>query len=233
MRANALIIFIKYPQAGLVKTRLAKSIGVDNASLLYRLFVEALLKRTENSNYQRIICYTPVDKKNEIARWLGDEVMRIPQQGDTLGERLSRAFAFCFAHGARRVVAIGSDSPLLEGKILQQAFRNLEKKDCVLGPALDGGYYLIGLSSFEQGIFKGIDWGTEMVFEQTRDRLKGLQKTLQVLEPSFDVDTYDDILLLKKGLQDALRINSLGLKQIFDILNTITEGNTIPGKRKG
>ena len=219
MQSDILIIFIRYPQAGLVKTRLAKYIGADKAARLYRLFVEALLLRTDDTNYQRIIFYTPADKKKEITRWLGSGLTLQLQKGNNLGERLAHAFEFAFKHGAGHVIAIGSDSPLLDKRTVRDAFVKLKRATCVLGPAFDGGYYLIGLSSFSGKIFKGIRWGTKNVLRQTIDRLKKSKISCRFLMASFDVDTRDDLLLLMKIPQAAKKINVLGLAPIFDILN--------------
>lgn len=222
MQSDILIIFIRYPQAGLVKTRLARRIGADKAAHLYRLFVEALLLRTDDKNYQRIIFYTPADKKKEIIHWLGSGLTLQPQKGNNLGERLAHAFEFAFKHGARRVIAIGSDSPLLDKRTVRDAFVKLKRAPCVLGPASDGGYYLIGLSSFAGQIFKGIRWGTKNVLSQTIDRLKKSKISCRLLRASFDVDTHDDLLLLMKIMLAARKINLLGLSPIFDILKHCT-----------
>lgn len=223
MQPNTLIIFIRYPEAGLVKTRLARSIGVSKAALLYRLFVEALLKRTDDKNFQRIIFYTPDNKKGEIIHWLGKDITVRPQKGDALGERLSRAFELTFKNGAKRVVAIGTDSPLLDKKDIKSAFEVLKDKQCVLGPSLDGGYYLLGLSFLNKWIFKGISWGTKKVFGQTMNRLIKTNTSYGLLGASFDVDTYKDLLMLKQRLQDSHKINPYGLDSVFSAVDRIID----------
>lgn len=220
-----LIIFIKYPQAGLVKTRLAKNIGASKAAFLYRLFVEALLKRTEDKSFQRTIFYSPAGKKKEIVRWLGKDVKIYPQKGRHLGERLARAFKLAFKNSAGRVVAIGSDSPTLDKGVLLRAFKKLKNTQCVLGPALDGGYYLIGLSFFDERIFKGISWGTKNVFSRTINKLKQLKAGCELLGEALDVDSYQDMILLREKLPEACRINPLGLEQILCYIRQLDKPN--------
>lgn len=197
---NVLIIFIKYPQPGFVKTRLAKDIGKENASILYRLFVEAVLSRTKDRDFKRIIFYYPPESKNRIRNWIGQDYDIYAQKGIDLGNRLSNAFEFTFKKGAKRVIAIGTDSPHLDKKIILKGFKELENKPSVVGPTLDGGYYLLGLSQFHQELFQDISWGTHKVFRQTLDILKKLKIKFSLLEKELDVDTLDDLILLKNKL---------------------------------
>src|SRR3989338_4224186 len=221
--SNVLIIFVKYPQAGRVKTRLAKKIGKRNAANLYRLFVEAVLKRTEGKNFKRIICYTPLDKEKRIKKWLaGNGLEFCSQEGRDLGERLFNVFRFALgSSAARRVVTIGSDSPMIDREVVNSAFKALETKHCVLGPALDGGYYLILFSLFNKEAFRGIDWGTKKVLGQTLDKLKKAKISCGLLEPSFDVDTYNDISYLEEKLSIHRQRNPRGLKPISSALRRI------------
>lgn len=225
-KSDVLIIFIKYPKAGFVKTRLAQSIGKVNAARLYQVFVKAVVRRTESKSFQRMIFYSPAGREKKIRNWLGRNIILYPQQGRTLGERLSQAFKFAFKNCAQRVIVIGSDSPTLDTRIILDAFRKLKDAECVIGPALDGGYYLIGLSSFYDGIFKGIRWGTKRVFNQTMNKLRQLKINYALLAESFDVDSYSDIILLKKEMQNAYRRNPLGLAQMYGIVRKLGTGNT-------
>lgn len=218
---DCLIIFVKYPQAGRVKTRLAKSIGEENAARLYRTLVETLLKRTRSDKFQRTIFYSPRGKEKEMRGWLGEDFIFVPQKGRGLGERLSGAFRFAFKNGAKRVIAIGSDSPTLDKKLIAEAFRKLKDTQCAIGPARDGGYYLIGLSSRIDGIFKGIPWSTESVLSRTISKLKQLNIKYTLLGKSFDIDSYQDIILLKKKIQEASGINPAGLKRLSRVLEEL------------
>lgn len=225
---NALIIFIKYPKGGLVKTRLAKEIGKEKAAFLYRLFVEAILERTKDRSFMRLVFYTPAKRIRKIISWLGPKLdlssyAFYPQKGKTLGERLSNAFRFSFKKGAKRVVAIGTDMPTIDKKVILDTFKALEDKPCILGPASDGGYYLIGLSILQEGVFKGISWGTKHVFRQTINKLDQIKMPYHLLDKSFDIDTYEDLLLLRQKLRKETSVNPYALSPILNALNEIND----------
>ena len=225
---NVLIIFVKYPQPGRVKTRLAKDIGKQNAADLYRLFTEALLERTEGKNYRRILFYTPPDKENRIKKWLAGNGLEFhPQKGKDLGERLYSSFSYSFAASAQRVVTIGTDCPMIDKEIINSAFAALESKHCVLGPSLDGGYYLVGLSLLKEDIFKGICWGTKKVFSQTLHKLRATKMNYHILKPLFDIDTYQDAALLKEKLE-RMRMIPAGLEPLLGRLRKLkyNKGNS-------
>lgn len=218
---NVLIIFVKYPQAGFVKTRLAKEIGKKNASELYRLFVETILSRIKDKNFTRVIFYSPISKRNEIRRWLGEDLVLYPQKGKDLGERLSGAFRLAFRNGAKRVVVIGTDSPALNKKLILDAFENLKDTECVLGPAFDGGYCLVGLSSFYKEIFQYIDWGSDNVFKQTLKAIKKLRVRFILLEKALDIDNKDSLLNFCRQLPKIYKANPIGLAPLVKFLDKI------------
>lgn len=218
---NVLIIFVKHPEAGFVKTRLAKAIGKIEAALLYRFFVEAIIRRTETKKLKRIIYYTPARKKKEIMGWLGKNIEIYPQKGGNLGERLSSAFKWTFEEGARRVVVIGTDSPLLGKKVILKAFKELKNNQCVIGPSSDGGYYLLGLSSFYKEIFEGVEWGTDKVFKQTLNTINRLNLKCSLLDEHFDIDNAEDLILLKDTLRKMGKINRRGLDSLIEFVDKI------------
>lgn len=215
---NVLIIFVKYPEPGFVKTRLAEKIGKDKAAFLYRLFVEAILARTEDIGFRRIIFCHPPKKSRGFRDWLGANEVYF-QEGDTLGERLSNAFEVTFKNGARRVITIGSDSPTIDKEVILKAFKNLENKQCVIGPAVDGGYYLIGLSRLHKEIFKDINWSTRDVFRQTKDKLNRLGLEFSILNKELDIDSFDDLMRLKDKLKSLHKINPVGLTPLLNSLD--------------
>ena len=240
MSDNHLIIFIKYPEPGKVKTRLSKGIGKENAAKLYKLFVETLLKRVSynghysknknnlNNHYETTIFFAPEDKKREIKEWLGHEYnSRIsPQHGDDLGERISNAFRQISNTGAKKVVIIGSDTPALDKKTVEQAFDLLNHNDTVIGPTMDGGYFLLGLSfltdAFKKDkswdIFTDIDWSTENVFTQTIESVKSCGLTYKLLSEYYDIDTLPDLVRLKLDIQKRKEIKKEHLHDIYDQL---------------
>lgn len=220
---NALIIFIKYPQPGLVKTRLAKEIGKNEAAFLYRLFVETILSRTTDISFSRIVFYSPAAKREAIRRWLGagldNEIY--PQKGRDLGERLANAFEFTFRKGAKKVLAIGSDSPTIDKFIILRAFKELENKSCVIGPAFDGGYYLLGLSSLYRQIFQDIDWGSHKVLEETLHLLNKLKLEYALLDEHFDIDRLEDLIRLQETIKKVDRNNFGGLTTIHEAITKL------------
>ncbi len=193
LTGNALIVFLKYPQPGLVKTRLAKDIGPESAALLYKELTELILKNTEPGDYQRFLFYTPQEKKPEISKWLGEDSKLFPQEGDDLGKRLANAFESVFNKGVSKAVVIGTDSPFIDREIVEEAFRQLDKFQCVIGPTCDGGYYLLGLGSDNAKLFESIDWSSSRVFEQTKQKFKDLGLSSTCLREEFDVDTRADL----------------------------------------
>jgi len=188
MGPNVLLYFVKYPTPGKVKTRLAKTVGEQEAARLYRGLVEKNLKVIVPL-HQRNICdlvivFDPPEKREDIKRWLSLWCEYLPQCGSGLSERLTYAFSEAFSakggsafggqKGGKRVMALGSDTLGLTSDIIQQGFDALKSNDVVVGPAEDGGYYLIGLNSFQPGFFQGIPWSTDAVLQQTYNRISKL-----------------------------------------------------------
>lgn len=195
---QALLIFTRNPELGKCKTRLAATIG-DRAALdIYK----HLLRHTATeslgvSGADKFVYYS--DRIGDDAIWPRTEFQKELQQGPSLGDRMEQAFATAFSRGYKRVVLIGSDLPDLRTADLEQAFKALEEKEVALGPASDGGYYLIGLTGPIPGLFEDKPWGTAQVLEHTLSDLSGFQVSL--LEEKNDVDRYEDI----QGRPELLR----------------------------
>lgn len=203
---NWLGLFVKQPVPGRVKTRLAETLGPDRAADLYAGFTGFLVERLRTTGDQRALVFTPNDEPSarHFESLAGNEYVAVPQEGADLGERLTRAFDRAFDAGADRVVVIGSDCPLLPPDHVERAFDLLAERDVVLGPAADGGYYLVGLARPLPGLFERIDWSGPHVLRQTIDRLREVDATLGLLPPWYDVDTAEDLAALR-GHVAALR----------------------------
>jgi len=197
MSDNTLIVFLKYPEPGKVKTRLAREIGNAEAADLYRGFVETILENTKSGSYDRVLFYSPLDRVGEFIKWLGPEEVLSPQDGKDLGERLQNAFSKVFDRGVKKVVAIGTDSPFIDESTIKEAFAELEENDCVVGPSKDGGYYLLGLSVQTTELFKDIQWSTSVVFDQTLKRAEDSGLKICLMENGYDIDTYEDLVLME------------------------------------
>jgi rSAM/selenodomain-associated transferase 1 len=202
---RCLVIFVRFPGQGQVKSRLAKDLGAEAATNLYRCFVEDLLERFSKEAYRVRIAFYPAEKEREMREMLGDEFSYIPQMGEDLGERMKLAFLRCFREGAQSVVLIGSDIPDLPARIVDEAFHALDKYGAVIGPSVDGGYYLIGFQrdAFKGDVFSGLPWGTERVFQETTNILHIAGSLVHVLPSWRDIDKHEDIAALIKNTDDT------------------------------
>jgi rSAM/selenodomain-associated transferase 1 len=200
MPDTALIVMARYPEPGKTKTRLARFIGNDEAVLLYTAFLTDLAHHFAGRDYDLYWTYTPpeVDYSSFIATLAPASMpfMRcFPQQGNDLGQRLHYAFQWTHEHGYKRTVVIGSDSPHISPHIVAHAQAALEKADVVLGPANDGGYYLIAMHE-PHDVFSGIPMSTSVVTQQTIDLAHRQGLTVRLIEPLFDIDELPDLLRL-------------------------------------
>lgn len=191
MTSHQLLIFVKAPRAGAVKTRLAESVGATAACAAYRTLVETLVKHLCDLREVKL-CFTPDDAASEIRPWLRDGWSRAPQGDGDLGARLHRAFADVFAAGVTRAVVIGSDCPAVTSRDIEAAWRALATHDLVLGPARDGGYWLIGLRAACPALFEQMAWSTSLVLDETLRRAERLGLRAKLLRELADVDTATD-----------------------------------------
>lgn len=191
---DRLIVFVKAPRPGEVKTRLAATLGAEHAADFYRAIAEEEIRRTapRNGEYERIFFFSPADARAEIADWLPGEELA-PQEGGDLGERMSRAFASAFAAGARRVAIVGTDVPSCGREHVAEALRSLDDHDLVLGPTLDGGYYLIALDRPRPALFQSIPWSTPSVLPATAERAGVRGLAVRMIDPLRDIDTIADV----------------------------------------
>jgi rSAM/selenodomain-associated transferase 1 len=186
-----LIIFLKAPQAGRVKTRLAAELGPATALHTYQRLVETLLGRL--STVERVeLRFSPDNAAGEVSHWLREGWNLRGQGTGDLGERLCRAFRDAFESDARRVVIIGSDCPDVTHADIKAAWTALETHDVVFGPATDGGYWLIGLRAVHQALFDGIHWSTNTVLAETLAACERCGLTVHRLRELADVDTAED-----------------------------------------
>ena len=198
-------VFAKAPVSGRVKTRLAQDIGPGAATAMYRRLGRQIVSAAVGRGYRTIVWFTPPGSRDAVRAWLdGLGVAGFsPQAGGNLGTRLAHAFGRSFAAGDGAVVIIGTDAPGVNRHIVAAAFRALRAHDLVLGPSLDGGYYLIGLSAPQPGLFRAIPWSTQDVLSTTQDRAQALGLSVRLLAPLRDVDNARDACAL--GLLRATR----------------------------
>ena len=203
MNKNALILFAKTPIPNFSKTRLINPFSAKQAAEFYSASLEDV--------------YNTMNDSTEFDLWLGiapekfnEKIFPLNlksgyyffQEGSDLGIRMRKAFQVLFGKGYEKVAIIGSDFPHISEKIIVQTFNNLNKNDCVLGPAADGGYYLIGLKTIFNSIFENIDWSTEKVYQQTLEKAQQNNIKIKNLEIQYDVDTMKEIKQLYIDLQN-------------------------------
>lgn len=190
-RNEQLFVFVKAPRVGTVKTRIAQTIGAERACAIYRELVETVLKNLSSIRYTQLR-FSPDDSREEITRWLREDWKAEPQGTGDLGERLQSAFAEAFADGAERVVIVGSDCPEVKTQDVRAAWKELRSHDLVIGPAVDGGYWLIGLRAPQPELLREITWSSDQVLAQTLQRAKSLGLRIQLLRILNDIDTETD-----------------------------------------
>jgi len=199
LSADYLAIFSRYPEAGRTKTRLIPALGAVGAAQLQRQMTERVLARARSLQQRQpglvVELLFTGGSVAQMQAWLGPAVALQPQSEGDLGARLTAAFASAFARGFRRAIAIGTDCPDLDSALLLQAFAALADADLALGPALDGGYYLIGLRQLVPELFQGLDWGSERVLAQTLARAQAQGLASASLPPLGDVDRPEDLPL--------------------------------------
>lgn len=186
---NLLLIFTRNPQLGKCKTRLAATVGNQTALDIYRFLLDHTISITKNLKTAKQVWYSEEIWEDDI--WDTDFYNKKLQQGKHLGIRMANAFQEGFASGFEQIIIIGSDMYDLSEKNLQDAFSALNESDFVIGPAKDGGYYLLGMKNFKPELFQRKDWGNDTVL---RDTLKDLKnENHQMLDERNDVDAYEDI----------------------------------------
>ena len=196
--AQRLLVFARLPERGRVKTRLAESIGDDAALAAYETMLRDLLASIgrPSSETEIEILWAPIENANgeSLANAFGD-LPTAMQTGDTLGDRLSMAFSErFFFHATQKIVAIGIDDPSLSRELIDHALALLDSCEWVLGPAEDGGYYLIGCraAAFDPSIFQDVAWGTPSVFATTISKIAEWQSNVAVLPVRWDIDVVED-----------------------------------------
>ena len=190
------LLFIRAPEVGRVKTRLEKKMDAATVLMLYQCFVQDIIETLTTGGYTITAYFTPSHKESIVQEWLGCATHIQAQTGRRLGVKMRNAFSDIFARDVNQAVLMGSDFPDIDIRIVDEAFAVLQKKDVVIGPAEDGGYNLIGFSKnvFNNGVFSGIDWGTASVFRQTMGQIHEAGLSCHVLPSWQDIDTHDDLV---------------------------------------
>jgi uncharacterized protein len=221
MPARVLGLFAKQPLAGTVKTRLAAATAPEWAARVASAFLLDTLDRLSGIEARRVLGFAPDEAQAYFAGIAGGRFELLPQGPGDLGRRMARFFATQIDAGARATLLVGSDSPSLPLAVVEQAFEELARADLVLGPATDGGYYLIGCGSRLPPVFEGIAWSSPSVLAETIGCLADSSWRVALLPPWYDVDTWEDWQMFS-GHMAALERSGLdpGLPRTLALLKT-------------
>ena len=189
MNNNLIIVFVRTPELGKVKTRLAKAIGDQAALTIYKLLLKHTSTVLHELSFDKVVYYSEKIENNDF--WKASLFEKKLQKGADLGERMQQAFETAFDRGYKKVLIIGSDLFELTSTLIISALEALETYDISIGPSLDGGYYLLGMKELHPAVFKNKKWGTDSVLENTLQDLK--QQNVKLLEALNDIDTFEDL----------------------------------------
>jgi rSAM/selenodomain-associated transferase 1 len=188
---SVLIIFVKNPVLGNVKTRLAETLGAVVALKIYQKLLKHTCLITTGIFADKYVFYS--ENINHDDLWKNEVYKKELQYGNNLGERMKNAFEMLFQRGYREIVIIGSDCYELTEEIIMDAFEQLKQKDVVIGPAKDGGYYLLGMNVIIPQLFTGKNWSTKKVFRETLTEIKSFNYSVYQLPVLNDVDNSEDV----------------------------------------
>jgi uncharacterized protein len=195
--SRALLVFAKTPKPGKVKTRLLAAVSADVAAALHAACIDDTLRLVRKTRGCDAFVFaaggTGYFRRLVKKQGSGARTQVLPQRGSDLGARMENAFRKCFAMGFREVVVIGTDTPWMGVERVRRAFTELKRNDVVIGPAEDGGYYLLGMRKMVAEIFQGIPWGTERVLELTLEVIAEQKVRGKLLRRDFDLDRPEDL----------------------------------------
>jgi len=192
---EALLIFTRNPQPGKVKTRLAATIGNEATLQIYKQLLLHTVSMTYQLPIDKIIFYSDYIDQEDV--WESTYYHKQVQQGSELGERMKNAFASTFEREYNKIVIIGTDCPGLNAEIIMNAFATLDKNDVVIGPAEDGGYYLLGMKQLNRALFEDIHWSTSTVLDDTKNKCAALHLKYGLLPLLKDIDEEKDLHCFK------------------------------------
>ena len=200
---NAFIVFVRTPEKGRVKTRLQKGLGSAKTLSTYKSFISETFCIIDSLRgvHKFLGCFPTTDDPFLRRLIKKHNLKPFDQRGKDLGEKFINAFNDRFREGYTKVVIIGSDSPTIPVEYIRQAFRELDKKDFVLGPCTDGGYYLVGARKISEKVFMGIPWDSSDVLNRTLDKLHSNKVRFSLLPFWYDVDDMDDLEFYKRHIR--------------------------------
>ncbi len=215
----SIIIFIRYPENGKVKTRLALTIGDNYAKEFYKIIAQSIVAEVKRVKNSKIYLFSAeIEATEKIKKWLKGNFLVTNQEGEGLGTRMSNAFLSLFSSGTKKTLLIGTDIPDISKEIIEKASEMLDIYDIVIGPALDGGYYLLGMKKLYNTLFEKIQFSVNTVLSQTILEVEKLGLSYFILPKLQDIDTEED---LKNWLNNGSRSN---LKKEINLIYNLING---------
>lgn len=199
--ANALILFVFVPPEGQAKNKLMPFLRYEETVALHSCFAKDVYQKACRSGADVYVFFTPSDKRAVFKKILGEDAILLPQHGSDLGQRMKNAIGAVLRMGYAKVVLMGTDIPHIRPETIQNAFDSLEKKDIVICPALDGGYYLIGMKQEYHSIWNIKRYGTNTVMYDTMQHMKAEHLSISVGQMYYDVDREEDVKQLWNDCQ--------------------------------
>lgn len=222
----------KLPRAGRTKTRLSPPLTLEQAALVYRGFLQDSVALVLGLGWDRVTLAHPEhpEAARELSALLPPGVELLARPGGGLGGVLAGAFEHLLGQGFDRVVMIGSDNPTLPPERIGAASHGLADHDVVIGPSLDGGYFLLAMTRFHPALFEGIAWSTEVVYRQTIERAATLRLSCLSLEPWYDVDTVAELRQLQAELASLPPTVAPATRAVLSTLSNVIGGQAIEGR---
>ncbi len=201
MNNKALIIFTRVPIPGQTKTRLMPFLSGEECVKLHTCFLKDILEKAQQLDVSLFLFYTPRDEEQLLQKVVGSRFVCLPQFGQDLGQKMKNAIGSVLRMGYEKVLLMGSDIPQIHPETLQNAFDNLDNKDIVIHPTLDGGYYLIGMKKEYDSIWEIERYGTNTVIYDTLQHMKNERLSTAVGQMYYDVDDEEDLCRLFKDIK--------------------------------
>ena len=207
---NALILFAIMPVSGKIRSRLMPFLSLEECTSLYDCYVKDVYEKARETGADVYVFFAPRDAKEAFKTLLGEDTVLLPQHGDNLGQKMKNAIGAVLRMGYSKVVLMGTDIPHIHTETIQNAFDNLDQKDVVIHPALDGGYYLIGMKQEYESIWTIRRYGTNTVMYDTLQHMKEENLTTSVGQMYYDIDSKEDLKQLWNDVRRGAVCNCPG-----------------------
>ena len=229
---NALILFTVIPAAEKKRNRMMTFLSAEECESVYNCFLRDVYHKARSSGADVYVFFAPRDRKDDFKKILDDDTVLLPQHGDDLGQRMKNAIGAVLRMGYKKVVLMGTDIPHIHTETIKNAFENLDQKDIVIHPALDGGYYLIGMKQEYYSIWNIRRYGTNSVMYDTLQHMKAENLSISVGQMYYDIDCKEDLKQLWKDIKRGAVCNCPETMAFLETINQKLENSQSREKRK-